>query len=89
MAEEMPVKLDLTLTLPAALAREAEAYGLLTSSMVEALLRVEVQRRRVASMFAAADRLAALPLTPLTATDVEAEIHAARAERRAARARRC
>lgn len=89
MAEESPVQLELTLTLPASLAREAEAYGLLTASMVEALLRGEVQRRQVAQMFAAADRLAALPLAPRTETEVEAEIHAARAERRAARARRC
>jgi hypothetical protein len=43
----------------------------------------------VMHLFAAADRLAALPLAPLTEVEVEAEIHAARAERRAARARSC
>jgi hypothetical protein len=89
MAEENLVQLELTLTLPASLAREAEAYGLLTSLMIETLLHVEVQRRRVAHVFAAADRLAALSLAPLTDAEVEAEIHAARAERRAARARSC
>ena len=36
---------------------EAEAQGLLTSSMLEALLRAEVQRRRVVHLFEAADRL--------------------------------
>ena len=89
MAEESVVQLELTLTLPASLAREAEAYGLLTSSMIETLLQGEVQRRQVTHVFAAADRLAALPLAPLTEAEVEAEIHAARAERRTARARSC
>jgi hypothetical protein len=87
MAEERSIQLELTLTLPASLTREAEVQGLLTSPMLEALLRAEVQRRRVAHFFEAADRLAALPLAPLTATEVEAEIHAARVERHATRAR--
>ena len=87
MAEESTVQLELTLTLPASLAREAEAQGLLTSPMLEALLRAEVRRRRVAHLFEAADQLAALPLAPLTEAEVEAEIHAARAARRAPRAR--
>ena len=89
MAQESTVQLELTLTLPASLAREAEAQGLLTSPGLEALLRAEVQRRRVAHVFAAADRLAALPLAPLTEAEVEAEIHAVRVERHAARARGC
>ena len=58
MAEESTVQLELTLTLPASLAREAEAQGLLTPPMLEALLRAEVQRRRVVHLFEAADRLA-------------------------------
>ena len=45
MAEESTVQLELTLTLPASLAREAEAQGLLTSTMLEALVRAEVRRR--------------------------------------------
>jgi hypothetical protein len=87
VAEENTVQLELTLTLPASLAREAEAQGLLTPLMVEALLRAEVRRRRVAHLFETADRLAALPLAPLTEAEVEAEIHAARVERRTTRAR--
>lgn len=82
--EESTVQLELTLTLPDSLAREAEASGLLTPQGLEALLRAEVQRRRVTQLFDAADRLAALP--PLTEAEVEAEIQAARAERRATRA---
>lgn len=87
MEEESTVQLELTLTLPASLAQEAEAQGLLTPSMLETLLRAEVQRRRVAHLFEAADRLADLPLAPLTAAEVEAEIYAARVKRRATRAR--
>lgn len=87
MAEDSTVQLELTLTLPASLAREAEAQGLLTSPTLEALLRAEVQRRRVARLFEAADQLAALPLAPLTEAEVEAEIHAARAARCTTRAR--
>lgn len=84
--EENTVQVELTLTLPDSLAREAEASGLLTPQGLEALLRAEVQRRRVAQLFEAADRVAALSLPPLTEAEVEAEIQAARAERRAARA---
>jgi hypothetical protein len=87
VAEEKTVQLELTLTLPASLAQEVEAQGLLTPPVLEALLRAEVQRRRVAYLFEAADRLAALPLAPLTEAEVEAEIHAARVERRATHAR--
>jgi hypothetical protein len=87
MAEETTVQLELALTLPASVAREAQAEGLLTSQTVEGLLRAELQRRRVTHLFEAADRLAALPLEPLTETEVEAEIDAARTARRAASAR--
>jgi len=84
MKEENTVQVELTLMLPDSLVREAEASGLLTSRGLEVLLRAEVQRRRVAQLFEAADRLAALP--PLTETEVAAEIQAARAERRATHA---
>lgn len=84
LTEENNVELELKLRLPDSLVREAEASGLLTPQGLEALLREEVQRRRVAQLFESVDRLAALP--PLTEAEVEAEIQAARAERRAARA---
>ena len=83
---ENSVELELRLTLPDSLAREAEAKGLLTPQALESLLRAELQRGRVNQLFQAAERLATLP--PLTEAEVEAEIQAARAERRAARASR-
>lgn len=73
--------LDLRLTLPDGLAREAESIGLLRSEVIEHLLREEIRRRRVGDLFAAADRLAGQGLPPMTAAEVEAEIQAARAER--------
>ena len=78
--EETSVELELKLKLPDSLVREAQASGLLTPEALEALLRDEVQRRRIGQLFKAADRLAALP--PLTETEIEAEIQAARDERR-------
>lgn len=88
MAEEHTVQLEVTLTLPDAVAREAEARGLLNAETLGALIEAEVQRRRVEQLFAAADRLAALPTPSLSEAEVEAEILAARTERREPRARR-
>jgi hypothetical protein len=82
--KENSVELEIKLKLPDSLVREAQPSGLLTAQALEALLREEVRRRRVGQSFDAADRLAALP--PLTETEVEAEIQAARAERRSSRA---
>ena len=79
----MTLTVELTLALPVQLAREAEANGLLKPEALERLLRDELRRRRVGELFAAADRVAALPEPPLTEAEVLAEIQAARAERRA------
>ncbi len=49
----------------------------------EIFLRKELRRRRVDGLFQAAGQLASLPLAPLTDKEVESEIHAARAQRRA------
>ena len=74
---------ELKVTLPDGLAREAEAHGLLTAEAIEELLRAELQRQRVGRLFAAAERLAGAGARPLTEAEVEAEIAAARRERRA------
>ncbi|MEW5989405.1 MAG: hypothetical protein AB1791_22485 [Chloroflexota bacterium] len=75
--------LELTLTLPDDLARQARAAGLLTPEVIVNLIEGEVQRRqRVSALFAAADRLAALDIPPLTEAEIDAEIEAARRARR-------
>lgn len=84
MSEEQTVQLEVTLTLPETVAREAEMRGLLTAQSLEALLLAELRRRRVEQLFTAADQLAALPLPPLTEAEIEAEIEAARNEKRGA-----
>ncbi|MBM4080610.1 MAG: hypothetical protein FJ278_12985, partial [Planctomycetes bacterium] len=64
------VTLDLKLKLPETVAEEARAKGLLDSSAIEGLLREELRRRRVESLFAAADRLAGVSLPPLSASEL-------------------
>ena len=75
---------EFKLALPDQLAREAEALGLLQPDALERLFREEIRRRRVAQLFDATDRLAARAEMPLTTAEVEAEIQAARIERRLA-----
>ena len=75
--------LELKLDLSEALAQEAKSKGLLESPAVERMLRAELKRNRVDQLFAAADRLAAQNLPPLTEAELEAEIQTARSQRRA------
>jgi hypothetical protein len=78
MTEERIIQLELILTLPDTIARGARERGLLTAEMLESLITAEVKRQRVEQFFAAADRLAALPTSPLTEAEVETEIQAVR-----------
>lgn len=83
MEKDAIVEVDVRLTLSDQEAREAKASGLLSPGSLEALLRGELKRRRVDRLFAAADRLSSLPFPPLTEEEVESEIQAVRAQRRA------
>ncbi len=75
--------LELTLTFSDAVARQAEAEGLLSAEAVVQLIETELERRQqVQDLFAAADRLAALDRSPLSDAEVEAEIRAVRDARR-------
>lgn len=69
---------DLRLSLPDQLRKEAEEAGLLSPESIERLLREEIRRRRVDNLFAAADRLAALDLPVLTEEEIAQEIHLSR-----------
>ncbi len=81
------VDIDITLTLPDDLAREAEAHGLLTPLALRQLIDAEVERRRRRErLFDTMEQLAAIDLPPLSDEEVNAEIQAARAERRKRRA---
>ncbi len=73
--------LELKLDLSDSLGLEARNKGLLEPLAVERRLRAELKRNRVDQLFAAADRLAAQTLPPLTKAEVETEIQAARTQR--------
>jgi hypothetical protein len=69
---------DLKLSLPEQLLKDAEEAGLLNPTSIERLLREEIRRRRVDNFFAAADRLAELDLPVLTDEEIIEEIRLAR-----------
>jgi Xaa-Pro aminopeptidase len=75
---------EVTLTLPDTLVQEARAAGLLTPQALEAMLRETLRKQRVDGLFTAMDNMAAVDL-PMTEAEIQAEIEAARAERRARR----
>src|SRR5438270_13408044 len=78
---------NVTITLPDELAEQADSLGLLTPEAVAALIAAEVRQRRTARLFEMMDRLASTGEPPMTPEEIEAEIDAARAERRAGHAR--
>jgi hypothetical protein len=77
------IAIELKLNLPDNLARQAEGAGLLTPDGVRHLVEAELRRRSADHFFDTADRLADLDLPPLSDDEIQAEIDAARAERRA------
>ncbi len=83
------VDIDITLTLPDDLAREAEAHGLLTPMALQQLIDAEVARRRKRErLFTTMEQLAAIDLPPLSDEELNAGIQSAREEKRARRAGR-
>ncbi len=75
----LQVKLDL----PDRLAQEATRLGLLEPLALQALLREAVRNRRLARLAEARRRIAEAGVPPLTLEEIEAEIEADRAGRRA------
>ena len=80
-------EIKIIITLPDEVAQQAEARGLLAPAALEQLIRTEIERRRkVDRLFDTMDQLEAVDIPPLTDEELNAEIKAARAERRARRA---
>ena len=75
--------LELKLTLPDGLAKEATNMGLLDPDGLQALVREAVRNRRIAKFTEARKMIAAAGIPPVTMEEIEAEIDADRAERRA------
>ncbi len=80
MTTTVEVKLDL----PDALAQEVTRMGLLESNALQAMLRDAVRARRIERLTEARKNIAAAGVPPLTMEEINAEIKADRAERRAA-----
>ena len=76
--QEKMTTVNIKISLSEQLHKEAEEAGLLSPQAIERLLREEIRRRRVDNLFAAADRLAALDLPPLTDDDIAQEIRQVR-----------
>lgn len=70
--------------LPEATAQAARAAGLLTPQALARLLDEALKRREAADrLLSIADRIAAAGIPPMTEEEIDAEVKAARAERRA------
>lgn len=75
--------LELKLNLPDGLAKEAASMGLLDPDSLQALLREAVRNRRIAKLAEARKKIAAAGIPLMTMEEIQAEIDADRAERRA------
>src|SRR6266545_4830677 len=75
--------LELKLNLPDSLAKEAKRLGLLDSDSLQSLLREAVRDRRITQLAEARKKIAAAGIAPMTMEEIQAEIDADRAERRA------
>lgn len=76
--------LELTLNLPDELAQRAKDAGLLSNEAIEKLLRERLRRQAGEELQAMLDRVQR-PGTPMSEDEVQAEIDAYRAEKRAKR----
>ena len=76
--------LELKLNLPDQLERDAKAAGLHPEQELERLVREALRARSLERLDAAMAKLAADPLPPMSESEIQAEIDAYRAEKRAA-----
>ena len=76
--------LEITLSLPDGLAKEAQQAGLLAPEEPERLVREALRTKRVERLVKAREKLAADPLPPMTPEEIQAEIDAYRAQVRRA-----
>ncbi len=73
--------------LPDSLVKEAKEAGLLTPEAIERMVREAIRRRALGELKQAMDRMAAVEGQIMTPEEIQKEIRAARAERRAREAR--
>ncbi len=83
------MSVTIQLDLPDALLKEAKANGLLESEPIGDLLATELRRRKAAAELKnVLDGIRAQPGEAMTTEEIQMEVDAARAERRAREARR-
>ena len=75
------------ITLSDSLAKEAKEAGLLTPEAIEQMVREAIRQRALGELKQAMDRMAAVEGPVMTPEEIQEEIKAARAERRAREAR--
>ena len=80
--------LELKLTLPVQLAKQAKAAGLLKSDAIASMLREQLRRQAGEELRVMMDKLANANIPPMTMDEIQAEVNAVRKARRAREARR-
>ena len=75
--------LEVTLDLPDRMAREAQAAGLLTPRALRELIKQAIQRRSAQALLAGAARATDAGSKRLPLREIQSEVMAARADRRA------
>ena len=78
------MSITIQLDLPEALAREAQAKGLLESQSMTQLISAELRRRKAAAeLDQVLNEIRSQPGEPMSTEEIQAEVDAVRAERRA------
>jgi len=73
---------EIVLTLPDDVATEAGEMGLFSPTLAASIFKAELRRRKVNRFFDTIDRIAAVEGEPMSNEEINAEIAAARKERR-------
>lgn len=76
---------ELTVKLPDELAQKIRAAGLLDEAALEKVFREALRKQAVGELFGTLDEIEAMKLPPMSEEEIQTEIDAARAERRARR----
>ena len=77
--------LELTLNLPDELASKAQAAGLLNSEAIDKLLREQLRKQAGQELRVMLNKIDTAGVPPMSEDEIQAEINAYRAERRAQR----
>jgi Xaa-Pro aminopeptidase len=77
--------LQLKLTLPEQLAKQAKAAGLLKSEAIASMLREQLRKQAGKELLAMMDKLSAAKFPPMTEDEIQAEVRAVRKARKAGR----